>query len=565
MKFHFEREIVMKKILLALLICVVMLLPLVACDGCGEGDDTTTEPVTTLPEPTPVDGFIALTRDGVTDFRVVIPYSYNRTMVKDTLDLLKNKFYTEAGTTLVVVYDNTEKGDNEIIVGATSRSETALVTEGMGARDWEIKMVEGHIVVGATSLYSTCLALDELSENLVLYEGNLYIDPEFSAKFCYETDNTEDVYGTLDEKRAQYGNPQGRPMFVAHRAENVISPENSRAALISAVAAGADMIEVDVQKTKDGHYVLMHDSTLTRTTNVAEFAGKKGYPSSHNVSDWTLEQIMDLKLLGSAVDEPVATLEEAFEVARGKCLLIFDKIKSDADTLAICRIAIEMRALDSVMFQYASTFNTYKTIYAESGIAMPYLHYIGKVADAAKFVEGGGYEDREYAMQAIQYDTSTTAPDAALVARVKAKCRLYVNTLGGSGYKADTESTWTGLYNVGVGIIQSDEVFRLASVVRQRTFGIGYSLDYGALSPAMEKSRAIVKLNSTAKGKIYYTLDGSDPTAESTEYTKNFVVSDTSTVRVLCVGNDGKEYRLDFEILAGSDLFYEMVEAAKAK
>ena len=557
----------MKKTILALLLCIAMVLPLAACSG---GADTTAAPVTTAapetdpPPVNPVEGFAQLTSDDLTEFRIVISSSEASGMVKDAADKLKKLFWSKSGTQIAIALDSTTPADYEIIIGNTKRDESVEARESLKARDWSVSIDEKKIVLVGGSLYSTVLAVDAFCSSITVHDGELYVDPELDRDYIYERDNTEDVYGTLDEKRAQYGNPKGRPMFVAHRAENVISPENSRAALISAVAAGADMIEVDIQKTKDGRYVLMHDTTLTRTTNVAELAGKNGYPSSHNVSDWTLDQIMDLKLLGSEVNEPVATIEEAFAVARGKCLLIFDKIKSDADTLAICRIAIDMCALDSVMFQYASTFNTYQTIYSESGIAMPYLHYIGKVADAVKFVEGGGYVDRPYAMQAIQYDTATTAPDAALVARVKAKCRLYVNTLGGSGYKADTESTWTGLYNVGVGIIQSDEVFRIAAVVRQRTFGIGYSVEYPGAAPAMDKARAIVKLSSTAKGKIYYTLDGSVPTAESTEYTKNFLLSDTATVRVLCVGNDGKEYRLDFEILAGSDLFYEMVEAAKA-
>ncbi|GKT32798.1 glycerophosphodiester phosphodiesterase, partial [Aduncisulcus paluster] len=77
---------------------------------------------------------------------------------------------------------------------------------------------------------------------------------------------------------------------------------------------GADYAEIDVQQTRDGHLVLLHDSSFKRTTGVNE-----------TVWDMTLEEIRTLDA-GSHFDErfagePVPTLEEAIEAAKGKIKL----------------------------------------------------------------------------------------------------------------------------------------------------------------------------------------------------------------------------------------------------
>jgi len=54
---------------------------------------------------------------------------------------------------------------------------------------------------------------------------------------------------------------------VAHRGASAVAPENTLAAIESAIAAGIPMVEVDVQLTRDGHVVLFHDRTVGRTTS----------------------------------------------------------------------------------------------------------------------------------------------------------------------------------------------------------------------------------------------------------------------------------------------------------
>lgn len=106
-------------------------------------------------------------------------------------------------------------------------------------------------------------------------------------------------------------------LVVAHRGDWRNFPENSLAAIESAVKMGVDIVELDVQRTKDGQLILMHDKTLDRTTT------GKG-----NISDWTLDSIRTLKLKnGCAIKtiHNVTTLEEALTYAKGKILINLDK------------------------------------------------------------------------------------------------------------------------------------------------------------------------------------------------------------------------------------------------
>jgi glycerophosphoryl diester phosphodiesterase len=58
------------------------------------------------------------------------------------------------------------------------------------------------------------------------------------------------------------------PVMIAHhRGANRYAPENTLPAITTAVALGADYVEIDIRTTKDGQFVLMHDATVDRTTD----------------------------------------------------------------------------------------------------------------------------------------------------------------------------------------------------------------------------------------------------------------------------------------------------------
>ncbi|MDG5802818.1 glycerophosphodiester phosphodiesterase family protein [Streptomyces ossamyceticus] len=80
-------------------------------------------------------------------------------------------------------------------------------------------------------------------------------------------------------------------MVVAHRGASAYAPENTLAAVDRADEMGFSWVENDVQRTKDGALVVVHDATLARTTDVEQvFPGRAPW----NVRDFTVAEIARL-------------------------------------------------------------------------------------------------------------------------------------------------------------------------------------------------------------------------------------------------------------------------------
>lgn len=67
------------------------------------------------------------------------------------------------------------------------------------------------------------------------------------------------------------------PYVTAHRGESASTPENTMPAFRAAVANGADLVETDVQLTADRIPVLLHDSTVDRTTDGEGLVGELSF------------------------------------------------------------------------------------------------------------------------------------------------------------------------------------------------------------------------------------------------------------------------------------------------
>lgn len=135
----------------------------------------------------------------------------------------------------------------------------------------------------------------------------------------------------------------GQPLAViAHRAVGGGAPDNSLAGIRYAIERGVDMVEIDVQITHEGAYILMHDSTLTGTTNVKDVF-PDGSPESdpsdlfarrYVVRDFTLEDIARLRLSDPhGGDHPVPTLDAALELAEGRLLMIVELKSWEVESL----------------------------------------------------------------------------------------------------------------------------------------------------------------------------------------------------------------------------------------
>lgn len=104
---------------------------------------------------------------------------------------------------------------------------------------------------------------------------------------------------------------------VSHRGAAALAPENTLAAVEKGLAHNPDRIEIDVQQTRDGSVIVLHDITLDRTTNGSGLA-----------KDLTLAEIKELSAgewFGSEfAGQKVPTLEEVMELIDGQCTLIIE-------------------------------------------------------------------------------------------------------------------------------------------------------------------------------------------------------------------------------------------------
>jgi glycerophosphoryl diester phosphodiesterase len=57
------------------------------------------------------------------------------------------------------------------------------------------------------------------------------------------------------------------PLVIAHRGDSARRPENTLASFASALEVGAEIVELDVQLTRDGEVVVIHDPAVDRTTD----------------------------------------------------------------------------------------------------------------------------------------------------------------------------------------------------------------------------------------------------------------------------------------------------------
>ncbi|MCZ2524911.1 glycerophosphodiester phosphodiesterase [Streptomyces sp. HB2AG] len=105
------------------------------------------------------------------------------------------------------------------------------------------------------------------------------------------------------------------PTVVAHRGASAYAPENTLAAVLKARELGTEWVENDVQRTKDGKLVVIHDTTLSRTTDVEEVFPDR---APWNVRDFTYREIRRLDAgswLGpSHAGARIPTLEQYVEL-----------------------------------------------------------------------------------------------------------------------------------------------------------------------------------------------------------------------------------------------------------
>lgn len=109
-------------------------------------------------------------------------------------------------------------------------------------------------------------------------------------------------------------------LVIGHRGAKALYPENTMLSFRKAIELGVDGIEMDINMTSDGHLVVIHDTTVDRTTD-----------GTGKVSDYTLSALKKLdagSLFASEyAGERIPTFEEYLELVKDSNLLLNVEIK----------------------------------------------------------------------------------------------------------------------------------------------------------------------------------------------------------------------------------------------
>lgn len=97
---------------------------------------------------------------------------------------------------------------------------------------------------------------------------------------------------------------------IGHRGAMGYEPENTLRSIKRAIDSGVDMIEFDVQVLKDGTLILMHDTTLDRTTDGFGFIADKTYKDISSLNAGRGERIPTLQQVLDVIDRKVPVVVE---------------------------------------------------------------------------------------------------------------------------------------------------------------------------------------------------------------------------------------------------------------
>jgi glycerophosphoryl diester phosphodiesterase len=244
-------------------------------------------------------------------------------------------------------------------------------------------------------------------------------------------------------------------LVAAHRADWRSHPENSLPAIRSAIAMGVDIVEVDVRRTKDGRFVIIHDTTLDRTTT-----------GRGKVAEMTLEDLRKLRLrdgAGSVTDERVPTLEEALETVRGRALVNVDK--SSDHPAEIFRVVEKAGALGYTLFSVSDPLETFEAAHPGLLARLPlFMLVVGERAPDKDALIGGYLERRPPAVLQVVFSREDD-PALAWITRARARgVRVWMNALwphhnaGHHDDRAlqDPDAAYGWLVARGATVIQSD-------------------------------------------------------------------------------------------------------------
>ena len=178
--------------------------------------------------------------------------------------------------------------------------------------------------------------------------------------------------------------------IIAHRAGGSEAPENTVTGIEKAIEYGAYGAEIDIQRTKDGYYVVNHDGNFSR------LCGNNARPE-----DLTLDEVKDLIIrdpLFPGQEEEVATLEEMLDASHDR-IVLFIELKGNTadrqmadDTVKILRerhmedecvlISLKYPLIEYIEQKYPDIQTAYLTFYSFGNTAQIPCDYLGLEEEA---------------------------------------------------------------------------------------------------------------------------------------------------------------------------------------
>lgn len=218
---------------------------------------------------------------------------------------------------------------------------------------------------------------------------------------------------------------------IAHRGEHLECPENTIPAIEKAIAAGCDWVEIDVRTTRDGKWILMHDSTVDRTTN------GKGAVAGLSFAEITR---LDAGVHSTGFNGTrVPSFDEALEAMRGRCGVYLDAKQIPAEQ--IVRHLRSHRMMDrSVVYGGLALLRELA--------ALGHAHLVMPEAGSAESLRS---VLAEMAPKTVAFDRRDFR-DEILALAIQAKVRVFVDRLGAE----DNEQAWEDAVRRGATGIQSD-------------------------------------------------------------------------------------------------------------
>jgi len=248
-----------------------------------------------------------------------------------------------------------------------------------------------------------------------------------------------------------YAEEVGRPLIVAHRGLLQVAPENTLANFRACLELRLGF-EFDVQRTKDGHLVCIHDSTVNRTTN------GKG-----NVNDMTLSEVKSLDA-GSWFDpqfsgEKVPTIEEVLQLAasyRQHDILLAVDFKDEDVEQDVVRLAEKHKILNRLLF-IGRTIQEPK-VRANIKAASLKAETAAVANNAAEFPAALAYANADWVY--VRY-----LPSKSEMKRVQQKGKRAF--IAGATVSGNTPKNWRQAAAVGIDAILTDHPLVLRAMLKQ--------------------------------------------------------------------------------------------------